>query len=73
MSFLLVLKIIDILTYEFKCPEESHRKLRVEAFCDKHSPKKYSCLLNELENTFEEMCNDTVDFVRPGMFYLNYS
>lgn len=55
-----------ILTFQFKCPGELHRKLRIKGICKEKTPDHYSCLMDEQSNTFKESCIDSADFVRPG-------
>lgn len=63
------LSVYGILTYEFKCPDELNRKLRIQEICKERSPDEYSCLMDEQSNTYKESCMDSPDFVRPGTRY----
>lgn len=55
-----------MLAFDFKCPTETNRNLRVKVKCIDKSPEHYSCLLNQQSNTYTESCTDPADFVRPG-------
>ncbi|CAC5363062.1 unnamed protein product [Mytilus coruscus] len=62
--------LYGLLAFEFKCPEEISRNLRVKEACSDKSPDHYSCLLDQQSNTYTESCTDPADFVRPGQKYV---
>lgn len=55
-----------MLAFDFKCPEEMNRNIRVKLLCTDKTPEHYSCLFDQRSNIYKESCTDPADFVRPG-------
>ncbi|CAC5409423.1 unnamed protein product [Mytilus coruscus] len=65
----MLLLSVTATTYDFKCPERPHRKIRAKWLCYSIE-ENYSCLFDLQQRTFKESCSFTSDFVRPGQKYV---
>ncbi|XP_076072080.1 uncharacterized protein LOC143043786 [Mytilus galloprovincialis] len=68
---LMVLAITVISAFDLKCPEELERTFRAKFVCYNNTlVNRYSCLLDQDANVYNESCTDNADYVRPGQKYV---
>lgn len=68
---LMVLAITVISAFDLKCPEELERTFRAKFVCYNNTlVNRYSCLLDQDTNVYNESCTDNADYVRPGKYHV---